>query len=86
MAATTLPEADQLRCDNYVLCREVTLRLSSQEETYARARVKGWHIFDGFTIGWVEVHWVLGPACVGAHRRGPREPVSQQIPGQEPLF
>jgi len=86
MAATTLPEADQFRCDNYLTCGEVVLKLESLADTYARARAKGWHIFDGFTIGWVEVHWVLGPICVGARRRRPREPVSRQVPGQEPLF
>ena len=74
-----------LYCDNYASCHEMALDRDGAAETEAAARAKGWHIFDGTTQGGTEHRAVLGPDCVGAHRRAlPAAP--SLLAGQQELF
>lgn len=65
-----------------VQCDSCPTRLVDQD-SYARARAKGWHVYQGPTNGGAEVSWVLCPECVGARTRLPRAPAV--LPGQEEL-
>lgn len=73
-----------LRCDHWADCGEEVTDQGTIQATLARARAKGWHIFDGATNSGTLVTWVLGPQCVGQRGRPPRPP--EVLPGQESLF
>jgi hypothetical protein len=72
-----------LYCDNYATCSELLWDQGSKEHTEAVARVKGWHLFDGLTIGGAQHVAKLGPKCVGTSRK---ESAPQILAGQEELF
>jgi len=74
-----------LYCDNYATCHEMVLDRDGAVATEAVARAKGWHIFDGTTVGGQEHRAVLGPACVGGHRRA-LDPAPSPQAGQLELF
>lgn len=74
-----------LYCDNYSDCNEVMFSRGAKPATVIFARAKGWHIYDGNTIGGAELHATLGPQCVGAHRRALAPPPPLR-PGQIELF
>jgi len=72
-----------LYCDNYATCNELVWDQGGQGQTEAVARVKGWHLFDGVTMGGARHVAKLGPKCVGTSRR---EAVPEVLAGQEELF
>jgi hypothetical protein len=74
-----------LYCDNYSTCNSVVLSLKTPEATETKARVRGWHIFDGTTLGGRPHRGVLCPRCVGPSRP-PVGSLSKVLPGQEELF
>ena len=58
-----------LYCDNYATCNEVLINYSdSMKMEEHRARIKGWRVWEGDTMGGKHTRVVLGPHCVGAHR------------------
>lgn len=73
-----------LSCDNYDLCGNTFPEQGSVGDTLARARVRGWHVFQGRTYGFMLVNWYLCPECVGKRARLPKAPAV--LPGQEELF
>lgn len=72
-----------LYCDNHATCGEVLWDQGSQALTETVARVKGWHLFDGTTMGGTLHKAALGPRCVGTRRR---DPAPEVLDGQEGLF
>jgi hypothetical protein len=72
-----------LYCDNHATCGELVWDQGGKEHTEAVARVKGWHLFDGLTMGGAPHKAALGPRCVGTSRR---EAAPQVLAGQEELF
>lgn len=74
-----------LYCDNYSTCNSYVLDLGTAERTETKARVRGWHIFTGTTIGGDPHRGVLCPTCLGPSRRGGSVP-PKVLPGQEGLF
>lgn len=80
------PSSDSviLYCDNVDACQGTFLGWNSREQTFTRARVRGWHIFDGKTESGTKVTWILCPTCVGRRGRSPSPPAV--LAGQEELF
>lgn len=72
-----------LYCDNHATCGELLWDQGGKELTEAVARVKGWHLFDGVTMGGDKHVAKLGPRCVGTTRP---TPASKVLEGQEELF
>lgn len=71
-----------LVCDHYTECGE-WIRYGGNDG-FDRVRVKGWHIYEGVTIGGQMVTYLLGPDCVGRRKR--LDPAPPVLPGQEGLF
>jgi len=70
----------RLYCDNYDVCEFSFYDHGGEQETIKVARSRGWHIFDGTTIGGQEHKGILCPRCAGSRRRAlPRTTV--QLPG-----
>ena len=67
-----------LKCDNEAICGSSTLY---DEE---RARVGGWHILHGTTIGGNKIDHYLCPQCAGS--RGQRRAAPPVLDGQLDLF
>lgn len=86
MTASTDPQEsdDDLLCDNFLICRSYVFKLNTLTLTLAVARARGWHVFDGTTIGGADVKAVLCPMCVGQRNRLAAAPAL--LPGQEELF
>lgn len=57
-----------LKCDNYATCRSSMWSQGEWGLTTSIARAKGWHIFDGETIGGKPMSAILCPQCVGTNR------------------
>jgi hypothetical protein len=74
-----------LYCDNYSSCNSYLYGLATKEATETKARVRGWHLFDGTTIGGAPHRGTLCPKCVGPHR-GPVISGRRVLEGQEALF
>lgn len=74
-----------LYCDNYKICKRMILHRGTTEATEIRARVAGWHIYHGQTIGGVRHDAVLCPTCLGPSRF-PVTGRSEPLPGQEGLW
>lgn len=72
-----------LYCDNYRTCNSYTMTLNTTEETEARARARGWHIFHGYDQGGKQHDAVLCHHC--ASKRALSQPPPLQ-PGQQELF
>lgn len=77
-------DVGNLACDNYTICGEWVAGQGTEAATLARARARGWHIYEGQTHGGKDVRWVLGPFCVGA--RGRLAPAPRVLDGQGELF
>lgn len=77
------PEEVGLRCDNYAICHSEITEQGSRAATAERARAKGWHLFDGVTLGGSRLISVLCRQCVG---RRQLERAPETLPGQEELF
>lgn len=73
-----------LSCDNYSQCENMVSPQGTLHQTLMHARARGWHVFDGYTVGLVKVFLVLCPECVGKRDSRPRPPAN--LPGQEELF
>ena len=74
-----------LYCDNYASCNSYVLQLATVEATETKARVRGWHIFTGATLGGEPHRGVLCPKCVGSSRP-PLPKAGKVLEGQETLF
>lgn len=72
-------------CDNYSACNSMLLDQGSDKANEAHARAKGWHIWDGFTIGGKRKHVVLCSRCVESKRRA-LAPSPEAFDGQLNLF
>lgn len=72
-------------CDNYKTCKQMVLHRGTAHATETRARVGGWHIFHGQTMGGAPHEAVLCPACLGPSR-SPTSGRSEPLPGQEGLW
>lgn len=68
-------------CDNYSVCNS----LIQDGITEARARAKGWHMFDGTDQGGRQHTAVLCPRCVDTKRRA-LDPAPPLQPGDQELF
>jgi len=68
MPGRSLP---QLRCDNFEVCGSMRFTTEERDKEFAKARVKGWHIFDGETHGGKRLMSVLCDKCVGTSRSRP---------------
>lgn len=73
-----------LHCDNFALCGGVFAERGTMVAGLEQARVKGWHIFHGYTVGGAYMVSFLCPACVGQRARLPKPP--PHLLGQEELF
>lgn len=72
-------------CDNYKICKQMVLHRGTTHATETRARVAGWHIYHGQTIGGARHDAVLCPTCLGpSHRSATRS--TDPLPGQEGLW
>jgi hypothetical protein len=74
-----------LYCDNYKTCNSVILDRGLMEDTEARARAKGWHIFHGLDHGGKTHDAVLCVHCVNT-RRIAMNPAPPALRGQQELF
>jgi len=67
-------------CDNYSVCNSILF-----DKTEEQARVKGWHIWTGFTIGGKKATRTLCARCVDSKRRD-LAPSPEAYDGQLNLF
>jgi hypothetical protein len=67
-------------CDNFATCNETVFHDSEE-----RARVKGWHIWEGTTMGGKHQRVVLGPRCVGKRQR-PDKDLPPLMPGDQTMI
>lgn len=74
-----------LYCDNYSTCNSYLYGLATKEATETKARVRGWHLYEGVTMGGAPHLGVLCPKCIGPHR-APVIRVCPVLDGQEALF
>lgn len=70
-----------IACDNYETCGSVAQWRGSTQATYQSARVKGWHIFQGSTMGGAQLTAVICDKCIGTNRSR-LEPAPKVLPGQ----
>ena len=56
-------------CDNYSTCNSTVRKQTTEALTLALARAKGWHIYDGPTMGGGHKVSRLCDKCVGQNRR-----------------
>jgi len=71
-----------MRCDT---CSELIDSDSNRVETIARARARGWGVFDGRNIGGTSMVSHICPKCMGTNRsRLPAPPA--RLEEDEPLF
>lgn len=75
------PQPTGIRCDNYPTCKSKVHWHGSYDATYAVARIRGWHIFEGLTLGGSELKAVLCNNCVGTNR-SQLPPAPKVLPGQ----
>lgn len=64
-----------LHCKNIETCQSQFRERGSRARTQEQARVAGWHIFEGTTMGGKVVHVVLCPKCVGKRSRAAPTPI-----------
>lgn len=71
-----------LQCDNYSDysdgCKGLILDQGGNQRTHAFARAKGWHLFDGLTMGSEPIKVILCPSCIGTNR--------SRLPAPPPLL
>ena len=73
-----------LYCDNYSTCRSrVYDQGGTRTEVVARAR--GWHLWEGETLGGEQQKVVLCKGCMGAKTRD-LPPAPEKLTGQQKLF
>ncbi len=82
MAGRSLP---QLRCDNFEVCGSMRLTTEGRDKEFDKARVKGWHIFDGETYGGKRLMSVLCDKCVGTSRSRPLS-TTEPLKNDQTLF
>lgn len=68
-------------CDNYKICKRMFIHRGTTHATETRARVAGWHIYHGRTIGGACHDAVLCPTCLG-----PSPSRTEPLEGQEGLW
>ena len=61
--------SENLYCDNYATCGSLVFDQGSKDRTEFKARARGWHLYDGTTLGGKEHRGVLCPRCVGSSRK-----------------
>lgn len=76
--------AKEIQCDNFATCGNARMRAGSLQFALESARVHGYHIWMGYTIGGQKVAAVLCGECIGSHRRPPRK--IAPLEGDQPLF
>ncbi len=54
-----------LYCDNYRTCNGISVLLDTDHETYERARARGWHVWQGETMGGTIRQVILCHRCAG---------------------
>lgn len=72
-------------CDNYKICKQMVMHRGTTHATETRARVAGWHIYHGYTIGGAPHEAALCPQCLGPSR-SPAGRSTEPLPGQEGLW
>jgi hypothetical protein len=74
-----------LHCDNYATCQMTVRRLDTDQATDNAARAKGWHIWEGQTMGGHQQRKVICPKCMGSNRS--RLPIPPpRLPGDRELI
>lgn len=76
--------AKEIQCDNYATCGNARMRAGSLEFSIESARVRGWHVWTGYTIGGTQVSAILCDECIG--RRERKHLRSVPLEGDQPLF
>lgn len=71
-----------LYCDNHKDCQGISLMLDTERDTFERVRARGWHVWEGMTMGGEPRRVILCNRCVGN-----KPPVKAQVLDDEvPLF
>lgn len=77
----SLRPVNDIYCDNFSTCSSWRMDSGDWVTDEERARVRGWHIFHGFSETGKRLDVFLCPACVGTPRS--KLPVTQlQLDGQ----
>jgi hypothetical protein len=74
----------EIQCDNYATCGNARIRAGSLEFSIESARIHGYHVWTGYTMGGRMVSAILCDECIG--RRERRHPKSAPMEGDQPLF
>lgn len=72
-------------CDRYSVCNSMLLDQGSVARNEAHARAKGWHLWNGFTLGGKRQSVILCYRCVESKRRE-LNPAPEHLNGQLDLF
>lgn len=76
------PETEvNLYCDNYRTCNSMVLDQGSVTATVARARARGWHLYQGASLTQKDLNQALCEGCVGTSRKvsKPQGPLPGQL-------